>query len=130
METKKEELSFLIGRLEKALSTLDEALEMPFSVIVRDAAIQRFEYCFELSWKVLKKAMKIEGVEVNSPRQALRKAFESGYIDDIDVWFEMLEDRNLTSHTYDGDIADKVYESAKRLPAEIRKVLHRLGRQD
>jgi nucleotidyltransferase substrate binding protein (TIGR01987 family) len=64
METKKEELSFLINRLEKALATLDEVLEQPFSIIVRDATIQRFEYCFELSWKVLKKALKIEGVEV------------------------------------------------------------------
>lgn len=127
METKKEELAFHISRLEKALVTLDEVLELPFSVIVRDATIQRFEYCFELSWKVLKKALKIEGIEVNSPRQALRSAFEISYIDDIDIWFEMLEDRNMTSHTYDPDIADKVYESAKRLPEEIRKIIKVLG---
>jgi nucleotidyltransferase substrate binding protein (TIGR01987 family) len=126
METKKAELAFHISRLEKALITLDEVLALPFSVVVRDATIQRFEYCFELSWKVLKKALKIEGVEVNSPRQALRSAFEIGYLEDIDIWFEMLEDRNMTSHTYDPDIADKVYESAKRLPDEIRKVIRNL----
>ncbi|MGI6093676.1 MAG: nucleotidyltransferase [Veillonellaceae bacterium] len=126
METKKEELTFLINRLNKALATLDEVLEEPFSVIVRDATIQRFEYCFELSWKLLKKALKIEGIDVNSPRQVIRSSFELGFIDDIDIWFEMLEDRNMTAHTYNPDIADKVYESAKRLPEEIRNILKRL----
>ena len=127
METKTEELALLIARLEQALATLDEVLAMSFSVIVRDATIQRFEYCFELSWKLLKKVLKADGIEVNSPRQALRKAFENGYIDDIDVWFEMLEDRNMTSHTYDPNIADKVYESAKELPTEARKVLAKIN---
>ena len=127
METKKEELDLLVERLEKALVTLDEVLAMSFSVIVRDATIQRFEYCFELSWKILKKVLKVDGVEVNSPRQALRKAFENNYLDDIDVWFEMLEDRNMTSHTYDPNIADKVYESAKQLPIEARKFLAKIN---
>jgi len=123
METKKEELVFHLSRLKKALSTLDEVLEHPFSEIVRDATIQRFEYCFELSWKVLKKALKIEGIEVVSPRQAIRSAFEAGYLQNVDIWFEMLEDRNMTSHTYDPDIANRVYESAKRLPEEVRKII-------
>ena len=48
-------------------------------------------------------------------------------LDDIDVWFEMLEDRNMTSHTYDPNIADKVYESAKELPVEARKVLAKIS---
>ena len=127
METKTEELALLIARLEQALATLDEVLAMSFSVIVRDATIQRFEYCFELSWKLLKKVLKADGIEVNSPRQAVRKAFENGYIDDIDVWFEMLEDSNMTSHTYDPNIAEKVYESAKELPVEARKVLAKIN---
>ena len=127
METKTEELALLIAKLEQALATLDEVLAMSFSVIVRDATIQRFEYCFELSWKLLKKVLKSDGIEVNSPRQAVRKAFENGYLDNIDVWFEMLEDRNMTSHTYDPNIADKVYESAKELPIEARKVLAKIN---
>ena len=127
METKTEGPALLIARLEQALATLDEVLAMSFSVIVRDATIQRFEYCFELSWKLLKKVLKADGIEVNSPRQAVRKAFENGYIDDIDVWFEMLEDSNMTSHTYDPNIAEKVYESAKELPIEARKVLAKIN---
>lgn len=123
METKADELAFHIRKLEKALVTLDEILDQPFTIIVRDATIQRFEYCFELSWKMFKKALKIEGLEVNSPRQAIRGAYASGYIENADIWLEMLEDRNMTAHTYDPDIAQQVYESAKLLPDEIRNAL-------
>ena len=76
METKSEELTFHIERVKQALSTLDEVLEMPYTVIVRDASIQRFEYTFEIAWKLFKRIAKIEGIEVNSPRQALRAVYQ------------------------------------------------------
>ena len=115
-----------VTQLEAALSTLDEVLMMEWSRVVRDAAIQRFEYCFELVWKLIKRRLKLDGIEVNSPRQAIRHAFENGYIEDADFWFELLEDRNLTTHTYNADIADKVYESARRLPDAARALLQRM----
>ena len=90
METKNEELAFHLERLKQALHTLEEVLEMPYTVVVRDAGIQRFEYTFEITWKLFKKAAKIDGIEVNSPRQALRAAYQMGLITDIDIWFEML----------------------------------------
>ena len=126
MEKTPDELAFHVTQLEAALLTLDEVLMMEWSRVVRDAAIQRFEYCFELVWKLIKRRLKIDGIEVNSPRQAIRHAFENGYIDDADFWFELLEDRNLTTHTYNADIADKVYESARRLPDASRALLQRL----
>lgn len=49
MGTKTEELAFHISKFKKELLTLDEIFEQPFIFIVRDAAIQRFEYCFELA---------------------------------------------------------------------------------
>ncbi|WP_366921537.1 nucleotidyltransferase substrate binding protein [Metallumcola ferriviriculae] len=94
MEEKKEQLALRLKTLEKALSSLEEALSQPYSVFIRDATIQRFEYTFELSWKLLRRVAKIEGREANSPRQAIRVTYETGIIKDIDLWFEMLEDRN------------------------------------
>ena len=126
METKTEELTFHLERVKQALSTLDEVLEMPYTVIVRDASIQRFEYTFEIAWKLFKKVAKVDGIEVTSPRQALRAAYQMKLITDIDIWFEMLEDRNMTSHTYDQYIANKVYESAKRLPQELKQAIARI----
>lgn len=126
METKAEELTFHLERVNQALSTLDEVLAMPYTVIVRDASIQRFEYTFEIAWKLFKKVAKVDGIEVTSPRQALRAAYQMRLITDIDIWFEMLEDRNMTSHTYDQYIANKVYESAKRLPQELKQAIARI----
>ncbi|KKM12985.1 hypothetical protein SY88_00795 [Clostridiales bacterium PH28_bin88] len=123
MEEKKAELALRLKTLEQALVTLEEALAQPFSVIVRDATIQRFEYTFELAWKLFRKVARIEGVEVNSPRQAIRAAYDAGLLEDIDLWFELLEDRNRTSHTYDESTATQVFESAGRLPAALRSTI-------
>lgn len=78
MEEKKAELALRLKTLEQALFTLDEVLTQPFSVIVRDATIQRFEYTFELAWKLFRKLAGIEGLEANSPRQAIRAAYDVG----------------------------------------------------
>ena len=123
MEEKKTELALRLKTLEQALITLEEALAQSFSVIVRDATIQRFEYTFELAWKLFRKVARIEGIEVNSPRQAIRAAYDVGLLEDIDLWFELLEDRNRTSHTYDETIASQVFESAGRLPATLRAAI-------
>lgn len=76
MKTKREELTFYLERVTQALGTLDEVLEMDYTVIVRDATIQRFEDTFEIAWKLLKKVAKFDGIEVNSPRQALRASYQ------------------------------------------------------
>jgi len=43
-----------------------------------------------------------------------------GILKDIDVWFEMLDDRNRTSHTYNETTAEQVFESACNLPSRLR----------
>ena len=128
MEEKKTEFTLRLKTIEQALATLETALAEPFTIIVRDAAIQRFEYTFELAWKLFRKVGKIEGQDVNSPRQAIRAAFEAGVIDDIDLWFEMLEDRNRTSHTYNETTAAHVFESARRLPGALRPAIFAIRR--
>ncbi|QGG49255.1 HI0074 family nucleotidyltransferase substrate-binding subunit [Heliorestis convoluta] len=126
METKREELTIHIEVLKRALATLEEVLPMPYTEIVRDATIQRFEYTFELAWKLFRKVAKIEGIDVASPRQALRTMYELKIIEDIDVWFEFLEDRNRTSHTYNRITAEQVFESAQRMPSILQQSLQKI----
>jgi len=65
----------------KALDTLEEILRQPFSIIVRDATIQRFEYTFEALWKFLKEYLKErEGIVSNSPKSCFRETFSLGFI--------------------------------------------------
>ena len=95
--------------LRAALERLGEALHEPKSDIVRDAAIQRFEFSFELFWKALKARADDEGLRVVSPREALRAAFQLSLLDDDEQVFQMLEDRNRTSHLYNAVMAEEVF---------------------
>lgn len=110
------DLKLVIDQLSNALKSLEEATALPISHsrVEIDATIQRFEFCIELFWKVLKKKLFIEfGIEVNGPKKVMQQAYASKLIDDENMWIKMLDDRNLTSHTYDKDLADKIYHHIK-----------------
>ena len=95
-----------------AAARLLEATTQPESDIVRDAVIQRFEFSFALVWKALKLYLERQGHECGGPRPTLKKAFAEGLItapDEADIWLQMLEDRNLTSHAYDEALAKRIY---------------------
>ena len=94
----------------KALDRLEEALAEPPSPLVRDACIQRFEFSFELGWKAIKESLKQQGLECQSPKSCLREAFRQGWIDDENAGIVLLDDRNLTSHTYDEELAEVIYK--------------------
>ena len=74
-----------------------------------DATIQRFEFCFELAWKLMKSALAYEGIEASRPRSSIREGWKQGLIDSAEKWLDMLEKRNLSSHTYNETTAMDVY---------------------
>lgn len=84
-----------------AFTLLEQAIRIQQpSVVERAGLIQFFEMAFELAWKLLKDYQQAEGFDVNSPRSALKQAFQSGLIEDGHRWIQALDDRNLTTHTY------------------------------
>ncbi|MEA3283030.1 MAG: HI0074 family nucleotidyltransferase substrate-binding subunit [Euryarchaeota archaeon] len=100
---------------ENATKRLKAALEYdPLELdIVMDAVIQRFEFTFETAWKSVKLAAKAVGYDCKSPKGCLKLAYRMGWIKDEERWLELLEARNLTSHTYDQETATYVYETVK-----------------
>ena len=85
---------------------------MPFSKIVRDAAIQRFEYTFEAVWKAAQRHLEIvEGVEAGSPKGVFRACLEAGILtaSQTQQALGMTDDRNLTAHTYNEQVAVRIY---------------------
>ncbi|WP_251862433.1 nucleotidyltransferase substrate binding protein [Clostridium sp. Marseille-Q2269] len=79
-----------------------------------DGVIQRFEFTFEQSWKLMKLYLEYEGIEeAKSPRSTIRAAFKYGIIEDGDPWINMMIDRNKTSHVYDESTAIEIYNSIK-----------------
>lgn len=98
-------LSDAFDNLKNALDRFNEALSDPdlaHKEIVQDGTIQRFEFTFELFWKTVKKVLKTEGVETTGPRDVLQNAFQMGFIDNEKIWVEMLGERNIMFHVYDG----------------------------
>jgi nucleotidyltransferase substrate binding protein (TIGR01987 family) len=96
-----------------ALGFLQRTLAAPESEIQRAAAIQGFEFTYELSWKLLQERLREEGVDVATPRATFRSAGDAGLIDDVSAWLGYLNARNLTSHTYNEGTANEVYAVVK-----------------
>ncbi len=109
--------------LEAALQRLEDALSRPVDEFIRDSAIQRFEFTFELFWKALKSFCEDEGLHVHSPREALRGAFQVGLLPEDEAFFRMLEDRNLTSHTYSVATAEDIFSRLAGHAAAMRATL-------
>lgn len=100
---------------ETALQRLKEAIDLykeQENPVLLDGTIQRFEFCVELGWKMLKQYLEYEKIgEFNSPRSSIKECFSIGFISNAEEWLDMLDDRNLTSHTYDEEIAKEIYRN-------------------
>ncbi|MBR1729508.1 MAG: HI0074 family nucleotidyltransferase substrate-binding subunit [Selenomonadaceae bacterium] len=107
-----EELNLKFEDYSRACEKLQSALTKDISAddLYLDGVIQRFEFCFELSWKLMKAYLSFEGIESNSPRSSIRESFKIGLITEAEDWLDMLEKRNLSSHTYDEETAIEIYQ--------------------
>ena len=102
------------NNFKNALVALKEAVldfDKTALLSVRDGAIQRFEFTAELAWKTVREYLIDEGIaEINTPKSVMKAAFAANLVDDEDGWIQILNDRNATSHIYDEDEADKIFE--------------------
>lgn len=102
----------------------DAARQSDLSELERDGMIQRFEFCFELVWKCGKDYLReIEGIDAASPKRVIRTFRELGYFTDEETeqYLEMADARNLTAHTYDAKLADKIDVKIRRQYAFMLK---------
>lgn len=118
-------------RANKRILDITESDKTPDSLseLEMEGLIQRFEYTFELAWKVLQDLLKYKGYEfVQGPNGTLQKAFEDNMITDHDGWRRMAKARIATSHTYnDGkasEIVEKIYTEYSIL---LKQLAIRLG---
>lgn len=95
---------------EKALIRLSNAVnQKELSDLEKAGVIQTYEFTFELSWKTIKDYLEEMEVEVKFPRDAIKEAFKYQIIDNGDLWIDMLQKRNLMSHTYNEETANLAY---------------------
>ncbi len=118
-----ERLQQRIKIAKQALSKLDEVLQMHPNTVVRDAYLQRFEFCVEAVWKMAQLYLrKKEGLDLGSPKQVIRSCFTLDLLnkDQTQTCLRMIDDRNLTVHTYDEELAEKIFSKIK----EYAKIMH------
>lgn len=105
-----------LENFSKAVKLLEEiqSLELKqLSQLEKEGIIQRFEYTLELGWKTLKDRMESDGLILDriSPKVVIKEAFQAKYIDQVEIWIEMINDRNLLSHSYDLETFEAIIPS-------------------
>jgi nucleotidyltransferase substrate binding protein (TIGR01987 family) len=91
---------------EKAFLQLSDAVDKieKLDTLSKEGLIQRFEYTLELSWKTLKDYLESKEVIAKFPKDVIKQSFQADLIDNGEIWMNMLEKRNLLTHTYDEKI--------------------------
>lgn len=98
---------------KRALHQLTLAVRLleqrPLSDLEQQGVIQGFEFTHELAWNVLKDYLEYEGIQgLVGSRGAVREAFKRGLISDGEAWMDMIDKRNLSTHTYNPDVANQL----------------------
>ena len=124
-----------ISALEKALETLKSGLNAGIhNDLERDGILQRFEYTFEICWKTMRRCLVAMGrIDISgSPKPILREALKERFLENLEVWFEFLEARNMLSHIYNDAEAKRIFEVVKGFPEKADELiinLRKLGNQ-
>jgi nucleotidyltransferase substrate binding protein (TIGR01987 family) len=105
----KNELDYSISKLNDAIARLEEGISQVKDELGEDGVIQRFEFTFELLWKTIKLFMYDKGIICKSPKDCLKEAFRYGLFIDDELFLNMLEDRNNTSHIYNHEDTRIIY---------------------
>lgn len=117
-----------LSLLQKAIKSLEEVLLLEKNAIIRDSAIQRFEYSFEFVVKFMRRYIeqnysKIGDYDPNNFRDIIRVALQLGITKkSFNDWIIYRDARNKTSHGYSEKTADEVYETAKEFLIEAKSV--------
>lgn len=113
-----ERLEERLAVARRVLGTFQELLDIQYpSRVERDAALQRFEYTCEAVWKAVQRYLQeVEGISIGSPKGSIRASRDVGLISDeqTTLGLEMIDDRNLTVHTYNESLAEEIY---RQLPS-------------
>lgn len=117
----------------KGLAQLQEAVALsrqrPLSKLEAQGLIQAFEFTHELAWKTLKDFLEERGVQdLYGSKDTTRVAFKAGLIENGEAWMNMIQSRNLTSHTYEEATAAEIVSAIRMVyAAELEALRSKLA---
>lgn len=127
-----ERLNTYRNAVTRLAEVIDISRQRKLTQIECDSLIKRFEFSFEMGWKLLMSYEKDNGVtDLHGSRDTIRQAYRLSLIDNGEAWLEMVDDRNNTSHLYDEemtvDIADDIIHTYYPLFVELQKKMEELA---
>lgn len=104
------------SNFQAALLQLKDAVNIfnkrELSLLEKQGLIQAFEFTHELAWNVLKDYFEYQGnFNIKGSRDAIKEGFKYNLVNNGNLWMQMIETRNLTSHIYDKNIAEEIVEA-------------------
>ncbi len=118
-----------LSRLKEAYSRASEGTISDDYYFFRDSAIQRFEFTVEIFWKTIKRYLNIkEGIDCRTPKSCIREFFSAGFLDEDTTvrLLKMIDDRNLTAHTYKEEVAEGIFSRLEGYINVLEKILSSL----
>jgi len=109
----KNDIRLSLEKLKNAIDKLKEGLNSAKNDLERDGVIQRFEFTFELLWKSAKLILDDKGIKTTSPKEVFKAIYKCGFFGDEKGLLEILSDRNIMSHTYNKNLAEKIFLNIK-----------------
>ncbi len=94
--------------IKRLYEGVDRVSQTPNDLLLQAGLIQSFEFTFELGWKLLKDYLYSQGFTDKTPKEVIRRAFAVQIIQEGEIWLEMLQERNETSHIYDETISKRI----------------------
>jgi len=124
---KKSELNLNI--LKKSLATLKECYQdlniqedEKIKNYIKDSCVQRFEYTYETSKKLMNKFLKKEYDKTEKDltiNNIFREMFALGLIESFENWAEYREKRNITSHEYNIELTYPIIDIIPKFTADV-----------
>lgn len=117
---------FLLNATEKAFGKFLDFSKNLVGEQNQAGAVQAFEYTYELSWKLMKASLENNGISAQSPKEVFRLAAKSSIIPDPGPWFEFLEIRNKTVHTYDLVTLQMILTYFPSFSTEVKNLVNKI----
>ncbi len=135
-------MSLELNSLRKAIYSMERAINVALRKqteehvdfdefeTIKAGVIQNFGFTYEQCWKFMKRWLEDnvnpESVDGISRRELYRMSVENKLISKFEKWMEFHRARNLTSHTYDVQTAEKVFDTALQFLPYAKDFLERM----
>ncbi len=125
LDKKLKDFDNALSRLEESINKTNAYKAQEEYTFFRDSTIQRFEFTLEIAWKSIKQfLLEHDGLECRSPKACMREFFSVGYLneEEISLLLQMVDDRNLATHTYHEALANDIFSHIKSYEVLLKRI--------